>query len=94
MIFMQNNGYDTRELLSPKEDLQFQVIHHRKYFKESLDALNKKLEQVIEHAYSGNIIETIRAARAFEDETECLANHANHLLIMIEKLAEPDHGGE
>ncbi len=91
---MLNNGYDTRKSLSAKEDLKFQVSHHRKCFNESLDILNSKLELLIDHAYSGNVIETIRAAKSFKMESEHLTNSIDHLLITIENLAEPDHGGE
>lgn len=94
MIFMLNNGYNTRESLSSKEELQFQVIHHRKHFDESLESLNKKLESLITYAYSGDIIKTVRVAQSFKSESEYLTSHIDHLLLMLEKLAEPDHGGE
>jgi len=79
---------------SSKDELKFQVIHHKRYFQESFETLNSQLDKLLEHAYSGNIVETIRAVRAFKEETEKLSSHADHLLLMIEKLAEPDHGGE
>ena len=87
-MYTQYDGY------SSKDKLKCQVIHHKQYFKESFDTLNSQLDMLVEHAYSGNIVETIRAVRAFKEETEKLSSHADHLLLMIEKLAEPDHGGE
>lgn len=79
---------------SDTDNLKFQVIHHKQYFQESFDTLNTQLDLIMEHAYSGNIVETIRAVKAFKETTDILSSHADHLLLMIEKLAEPDHGGE
>lgn len=91
---MSINGYNMQKSKNSKDELEFQVTNHKNYFKESLDELNQKLNEIVEHAYSGNFVETIRAARTFKESSEHLAKHADHLIFMIEHLAEPDHGGE
>jgi len=91
---MINDQYNVKGELSSEENLKFQITHHRKFFEESLEQLDKKLNALIDHAYSGNVIETVRAAKSFKDESENLTNRIDYLLITIENLAEPDHGGE
>ena len=86
-------NYEIAPEQTDKEKLAWHVTHHKRHMSESIKTLEDDLNTLVEYAYSGNIVETIRAVHTFKSEAEHLINTADHLLLMIEGLSEPDHGG-
>lgn len=90
---MLTYGYQVLDNYPADKKLQTEVSHHKYRLDEELDGIRKAIEEVQTHTRNADIYRAVRVIRQLRDLSQTLFNTCDHLLLSVENLTEPDHGG-